>query len=55
MAIKISGDTVISDAKDVLNVVNGNYTGIVTASSYVGDGSSLTNVATTTRAFFLRT
>ena len=54
MAIKISGDTVISDATDVLNVRNGNYTGIMTASSYGGDGSNLTNVATNTRAFFLR-
>ena len=54
MAIKISGSTVISDTKDVLNVRNGNYTGIVTASSYVGDGSTLSNVATDTKAFFLR-
>ena len=54
MAIKINGSIVISDATDVLNVRNGNYTGIMTASSYVGDGSTLTNVATNTRAFFLR-
>ena len=54
MAIKISGDIVISDATDVLNVRNGNYTGIMTASSYVGDGSTLSNVATDTKAFFLR-
>lgn len=54
MAIKISGDIVISDSKDVLNVRNANYTGIMTASSYNGDGSTLSNVATNTKAFFLR-
>ena len=54
MAIKISGDIVISDATDVLNVRNGNYTGIMTASSYNGDGGTLSNVATSKKAFFSR-
>jgi len=54
MAIKISGDTVISDATDVLNVRNGDFSGIVTATSYVGDGSNLSNVSSNTRAYFLR-
>ena len=54
MAIKINGDIVISDTKDVINVVNGNYTGIMTASSYNGDGGTLSNVATSKKAFFSR-
>jgi len=38
MAIKISGSTIIDDSRNIVNA------GIVTASSFVGDGSGLTGV-----------
>jgi len=46
MAIKIAGTIVISDSKNTTNIVNGTYAGIVTAASFVGDGTNLTNVTT---------
>ena len=41
MAIKISGTTVIDNSR------NGTNLGIVTATSFVGDGTNLTGVAST--------
>ena len=38
MAIKISGSTIIDDSRNIVNA------GIVTASSFSGDGSNLTGV-----------
>lgn len=45
MAIKINNTDVITNSPDIVNVRNGNYTGIVTAVRFVGDGSTLTNLA----------
>jgi hypothetical protein len=41
MAIKISNTTVIDDARNIVNVPNANYTGIVTASSFVANNTAL--------------
>lgn len=50
MAIKISGTTIIDDSRNISNagIVTAsavNTTGIVTASSFVGDGSGLTGLS----------
>lgn len=36
MAIQINGTTVIDNNKNIVNVENGNYVGIVTASKFRG-------------------
>ena len=36
MAIKINSTDVITNSPDIVNVRNGNYTGIVTATKFVG-------------------
>jgi len=41
MAIKIAGTTVIDDSRNIQNI------GVITATSFVGDGSALTGVANT--------
>ena len=40
MAIKISGSTIIDDSRNIVNA------GVVTATSFDGDGSSLSNIIT---------
>ena len=40
MAIKLSGSTIIDDSRNIVNA------GVVTATSFDGDGSSLTNIVT---------
>jgi hypothetical protein len=47
MAIKISGTTIIDNTKNIINGVNANYTGIVTATAFVGDGTNITNTPST--------
>lgn len=44
MAIKINNTDVITNAPNIVNVTNANFTGIVTAVRFVGDGSTLTNL-----------
>lgn len=44
MAIKISNTTVINDERNVVDVTAVNVTGVVTATSFVGDGSELTGI-----------
>lgn len=45
MAIKINSQTVIDDSKNIINTQNGNFVGIVTASSF--SGINKTNVGLT--------
>jgi hypothetical protein len=45
MAIQISGTNVIDNSRNVVNVVGVNASGVVTATSFVGDGSQLTGIA----------
>jgi hypothetical protein len=43
MAIQISGTTVITNQKNIINTENGNFTGIVTAFKFVGNGVDIQN------------
>lgn len=47
MAIKVSGTTVIDDGRNANNIVNITASGSVTAASFSGDGSNLTNAGST--------
>ena len=47
MAIKVSGTTVIDDARNANNIINVTASGTVTAGSFSGDGSNLTNAGST--------
>ena len=47
MAIQINGTPVITNTPSIVNVTNANFTGIVTATKFVGDGSTLTNIVST--------
>lgn len=44
MAIKINNVDVITNSPNIVNVTHGNFSGIVTATSFVGSGSQLTGV-----------
>lgn len=41
MAIQISGTTVIDNTRNIINAQNGNFTGIVTATQFIGNGIDL--------------
>ena len=47
MAIKVSGTTVVDDARNANNLINVTASGTVTAGSFSGDGSNLTNAGST--------
>lgn len=47
MAYQVGLDTVIDDSKNIINIVNASVSGIITASSFVGDGSGLTGAGST--------
>ena len=48
MTIKIGVTTVITNARSLINVVNGNYTGTVSAPSFVGSGIGLNGLTSGT-------
>ena len=43
MAIQIGGTPVIDNNKNVINVQNGNFVGVVTATKFVGDFGDIQN------------
>ena len=47
MAIKVQGITVIDDGRNIINGIGASFTGIVTATTFVGSGASLTNISNT--------
>jgi len=47
MAIQISGTTVIDNSRNVTNTVNVSASSSVTANTYYGDGSNLTDITAT--------
>lgn len=50
MAIKINSTTVIDDNRNVVNVIG---VGSTSVSTFYGDGSKLTGVASLSRVYFL--
>jgi hypothetical protein len=45
MAYQVGPDIVIDDDKNIINIENANISGIVTATSFSGDGSNLTGIS----------
>jgi len=43
-SIRISNTSVVDGSRNLINIANGNFSGIVTATSFVGSGASLTGI-----------